>query len=136
MARRSAKAVLLQGELSSMDDGPIGHIELRRDAHANFTVWGRKYDKDPMTGGSRWFDWHKTKGIKSPMAVKKAIDDSAQYLNVEIEWDDVVPLIACVDWVTAAIIASNTQYDVPVLPTVEIRFCRSKVEMLVLTDAN
>lgn len=42
MSRRAAGVVLLHREAFSMVDDWIDHIELRRDAHANFAVWSNK----------------------------------------------------------------------------------------------
>lgn len=99
-----------------MVDNWIDHIELRRNAYATFAVWGNKYGEDPITGRRRWFDWDKTRNLRSPMEVYKAIEDEAAYLNVEVEWFDVIPSIASIDWLTAAVIANKTGQDVPRLP--------------------
>jgi len=120
MTRRAAKVVLVHRDAFSMVDDWIDHIELRRDAYATFSVWGNKYGEDPMTGRRRWFDWDKTKGLKSPIAIHKAIEDAAQYLNVQVEWVDAIPLIASIDWLTAAVIASCVGYEIPALPDADV----------------
>lgn len=120
MTRRAAKVVLLHRDAFSMVDNWIDHIELRRDAHAAFAVWGNKYGEDPTTGRRRWFDWNKTKGLKSPMAIHKAIEDVAEYLSVQVEWVDAVPLIASIDWLSAAVIASKAGFEIPALPDVDV----------------
>jgi hypothetical protein len=106
--------------LSAKEDGQVDHIELRRDARTNFSIWGNKYGRDPITGRLRWRDWHKVKGIRSPLAVKRALDETAQHLNVSIQWPDALLLIAGIDWVTASVIASTEGYALPALPTTEI----------------
>lgn len=120
MTRRSAKVVLLHRDAFSMVDDWIDHIELRRDAYATFSVWGNKYGEDPMNGRRRWFDWNKTKGLKSPMAVYKAIEDEAEYLSVQVEWVDAIPLIASIDWLSAAVIANKVGFEIPALPDVDV----------------
>lgn len=75
MTRRGDKVVLLHREAYSMVDHWIDHIELRRNAYATFAVWGNKHGEDPTTGRRRWFDWEKSKGLKSPMEIHKAIED-------------------------------------------------------------
>jgi hypothetical protein len=120
MTRRAAKVVLVHRDAFSMVDDWIDHIELRRDAYATFSVWGNKYGEDPMTGRRRWFDRDKTRGLKSPMAIHKAIEDAAEYLNVQIEWVDAIPLIASIDWLTAAVIASSVGYEIPALPDADV----------------
>ena len=54
------------------------------------------------------------------MALRKAIEDYAQELAVEIEWADVIQLIASINWVTAAVIADKTGHEIPELPTLDI----------------
>jgi hypothetical protein len=120
MSRRAARVVLLHRDAFSMMDDWIDHIEIRRDARAIFAVWANKYGEDPMTGRRRWFDWSKMRGLKSPMVIYKAIEDAAEYLNVQVEWVDAIPLIASIDWLTAAVIASNVGYEIPKLPDVDI----------------
>lgn len=119
MRRRAAKVVLLHREASSMVDDWIDHIELRRTASAKFAVWGNKYGEDPMTGRRRWMDWDKTSDLRSPVAVKKALENEAEFLGVEIDWSDALPLIASVDWLTAAVIASTKDLQVPTLPSID-----------------
>lgn len=98
----------------------MDHIELRRNARTNFSIWGKKNGRDPLTGRLRWGGWHKVKGIRSPLAVRKALEDTAQHLNVSIAWADALLLIAGIDWVTASVIASNERFALPALPTTEI----------------
>jgi len=120
MHRRAAKVALLHREASSMVDDWIDHIELRRTANARFAVWGNKYGEDPMTGRRRWMDWDKTSDLKSPAAVKQALANEAEFLGVEIDWSDALPLIASIDWLTAAVIASISGLKVPALPRAEV----------------
>ena len=119
-ARASAKVVLLHREAFSMADDWIDHIELRRSAGANFAVWGNKYGENPMTGRRQWGEWEKVKGLKSPMAIFKAIEDMAEFLSVDVEWVDAIPLIASIDWLTAAVIAHQKGYEIPSLPDVDV----------------
>lgn len=130
MSRRAAKVVLLHRDAFSMVDNWIDHIELRRSAYATFSVWANKYGEDPMTGRRRWFEWDKTKGIKSPIAIYKAVEDAAEYLNVQVEWVDAVPLIASIDWVTAAVMASNVGYEIPALPDVDVLLTQRSLRTL------
>lgn len=117
--RAAAKVVLLHREAFSMADDWIDHIELRRSIGATFSVWGNKYGENPSTGRRRWGDWDKVSALKSPMAIYKAIEDAAAFLNVDVEWIEAVPLIASIDWVTAAVIAKRRGYQIPELPDVD-----------------
>ena len=93
---------------------------VRRSAHAKFAVWGNKYGEDPMTGKRRWMDWDKTSDLRSPAAVKKALEDEAEFLGVEIDWSDALPLIAMIDRLSAAVIASITGLKVPARPATDV----------------
>ena len=130
MTRRAAKVVLLHRDAFSMVDNWIDHIELRRDAYATFSVWGNKYGEDPVTGRRRWFNWDKTRGLTSPMAIYKAIEDEAEYLNVQVEWVDAIPLIPSIDWLTAAVIASKVGFEIPALPDVEMLLTQRSLRSL------
>lgn len=130
MNRRSAKVVLLHRESFSMDDGSIDHIELRRNAFATFSVWRKKYGQDPMTGRQRWFDWGKTKGLKSSVAIKMAIDDAAELLSVTVEWEKIIPLIASIDWLIAAVIAKNGGHEIPTIPDVNVLLTQRSLRAL------
>jgi len=118
--RVSAKVVLLHREAFSMVDDWIDHIELRRTAGANFAVWGNKYGENPMTGRRQWGEWEKVNGLKSPMAIFKAIEDMAEFLSVDVEWAKAIPLIASIDWLTAAVIAHQKGYEIPSLPEIDV----------------
>ena len=106
-------------EAFSMVDDWIDHIEIRRSAGANFAVWGNKYGENPMNGRRQWGEWEKVKGLKSPMAIFKAIEDMAEFLSVDVEWVDAIPLIATIDWLMAAVIANRKGFDIPALPDVD-----------------
>lgn len=97
----------------------IDHIELRRSRAAVLSVWANKYGEDPDTGRRRWLDWAKSDGLKTPSQVMGAILDNAQLLDVEIDWVAMLPLIATVDWLTAAVIAEKVGQAIPTLPKTE-----------------
>ena len=120
MTRTANKVVLVHRDAFSMVDDWIDHIELRRAANATFAVWGNKYGENPNTGRRQWGEWDKTKGLKSPMAIYKAIEDEAEFLSVQVEWVDTIPLIASIDWLTAAVIASRVGYEIPMLPEFKV----------------
>ena len=71
-----------------------------------------------------------SKGLKSPMAIYKAIEDEAEYLSVQVEWVDAIPLIASIDWLTAAVIASKVGFEIPALPDVEILLTQRSLRSL------
>jgi hypothetical protein len=112
--------VVLHRESSSGDR--IDHIEVRSEGRGNFSVWARKYGKDPITGRRRMLYGERTNCRKSPEAVRNAIGDHAGNLSVEIDWADTIRQIASIDWVTAAVIADKAGYQIPELPTVDILY--------------
>jgi hypothetical protein len=119
MNRRSAKVVLLHRESSSMADDWINHIEVRRDANANLSVWGNRYGENPVTGNRRWFDWESRRGLRSPVAVSEAVEAIASFLATTIDWAEATPLLASVDWLTAAVLARKSNLPIPALPGVD-----------------
>jgi hypothetical protein len=48
-----------------------------------------------------------------------ALDSEAEFLGVTLDWPAVVPLIASVDWLIAAVIAKAARLSVPPLPSAE-----------------
>ncbi len=113
--RFASKVVLVHRDAFSMVDNWIDHIELRRSSNATFAVWGNKYGGNPINGRRQWGEWDKVKGLKSPMAIYKAIEYEAEFLNVQVEWVDAIPLIASIDWLTAAVVANRIGYEIPTL---------------------
>lgn len=116
MKRRATKVILYCGEAYTMSDNWTDLLEVRRDPYANFSVWGRKYGSDDK-GKRRWLDWDKTVGLKSPLALYKAVEDEAEFLGITVEWVDAVEEIASIDWLAAAVIASIRGYEIPKLPS-------------------
>jgi hypothetical protein len=102
-----------------MVDDWIDHIQLRRSAHAKFAVWGNKYGQDPISGRRRWMDWDKRRDLTSPRAIRKALEDEAELLGVDLDWHDALALIASIDWLTAAVIASEGGLEIPKLPAAD-----------------
>lgn len=119
MRRKAAKVILLHREAYSMVDDWIDHIELRRSAHAKFAVWGNKYGEDPNTGKRRWGNWDKTANLREPSAIRRALESAAEFLGVTVDWPEMLPLIASVDWLIAAVIAQAAGLSVPPLPSAE-----------------
>lgn len=105
--RRSAQVVLVDSERFSMQSSWRDHLELRRDRRAQFSVHARK-----LIDG-KWNTWNSCKGLITPLQVMNAIDESADLLGVVVEYVEALPLIKCIDWVTAAVIAEKIGHDLP-----------------------
>jgi hypothetical protein len=109
-SRRSAKAVLVDRERSSIQSSWRDLLELRRDARARFSVYVRKFSD------GKWELGNTCKGLVTPLQVMNAIGESADLLGTEIEYVKALPLIASLDWVTAAVIAEKMGCGIPTLP--------------------
>ena len=107
--RRSARVCLLDADRFTMLSSWCDRLELKRDRKARFAVYARKLID------SRWEVWNTCKGLVTPLHVMNAIDESAELLGVNVDYAEALPLIASIDWVTAAVIAEKTGYDVPTL---------------------
>ena len=108
-SRRSAQVVLVDSDRFTMLSSWFDRLELHRDRRALFAVYARK-----LIDG-KWNEWNTCKGLVTPLQVMNAINESAELLGVEVEYVDALPLIATIDWVTAAVIAEKIDQDVPML---------------------
>lgn len=119
MKRESARVTLHDAQASNMLDKWTDVLELRRDRYAQFSVWARKYGCDDQ-GKQRWFPWDKTQGLKAPLEVMKGIEDEAEFLGIDLDWDDAIDQIAELDWLTAAVLAHHRKLPVPSLPGFDV----------------
>ena len=108
-SRRSAQVVLVDSERFTMQSSWCDRLELHRDRQAQFSVHSRK-----LIDG-KWNEWNTSRGLVTPLQVMNAIDESADLLGAVVEYVEALPLIACIDWVTAAVIAEKIGHDVPTL---------------------
>ena len=104
-SRRSAQVVLVDSDRFTMLSSWFDRLELHRDRRALFAVYARK-----LIDG-KWDEWNTCKGLVTPLQVMNAINESAELLGVEVEYVDALPLIATIDWVTAAVIAEKIDQD-------------------------
>lgn len=102
-----------------MSDSWTDRIELTRSAGCKFEVTGSKDLGAPTLEQPGNLPITHVDGITSPRALYRALNDAAMMLDVELEWVDAIPLIAQLDWVTAAVIANDTGHDIPTLPPFE-----------------
>ncbi len=116
MRRTSGKVVLVHAERPSTSDDLIDHIELRRSGRATFSVAGARCDKAQATTRHRWSNAARSNGLRTPMQIKAALDQAAKVLGVDLDWIVAIPVIAKLDWISAAAIASTMNLDLPRLP--------------------
>lgn len=130
MTRRLAKINLLSEDSSSMMYEWTDVILLRRERNGTFSVHASQYGEDPDTGRRGWLGTEKTEGLNSPMKIWSAVEDAADFLSVYLEWEDVIPQIAKIDWLSAAVIAAKTEKEVPELPDVDVLLSQRSLRKL------
>lgn len=108
--RRSAGAVLAKW---------IDRIRLEPHGEGRFRLFTERYGCHSGDPRRRWITIAETKGLKAPSAIRRASEGAATNLGLEIVWQDLIPEIASVDWVVAAVIADLTQSDLPPLPAAD-----------------
>ena len=120
MSRKSASVILLNKDRFTMSDSWTDRIDLKRSAGCKFEVTGSKDLGAPTLNQPGNLPITRVEGITSPRALYRALNETAMMLDVELEWVDAIPLIARLDWITAAVIANDTGHDVPGLPSFEV----------------
>ncbi len=118
MRRKSPAVILLNKDRFAMSGIWTHRIELTRLPRCRFNVTGSKDLGRPTDQLGNLPITH-VDGITSPRALYRALNNAASILAVEMEWVHAIPLIAQLDWITAAVIANDTDYDVPKLPPFE-----------------
>ncbi|MFN5495574.1 MAG: hypothetical protein ACK5C3_03220 [bacterium] len=119
MSRNSATVILLERDRFTMSDSWTDRIELTRSAGCKFEITGSKDLGAPTLEQPGNLPITHVDGITSPRALYRALNDAALMLDVELEWVDAIPLIAKLDWITAAVIAKDAGHEVPELPSFE-----------------
>jgi hypothetical protein len=119
MSRKSATVILLERDRFTMSDSWTDRIELTRSAGCKFEITGSKDFGAPTLGQPGNLPVTHVDGITSPRALYQALNDAAMMFDVELEWVDAIPLIAKLDWITAAVIAKDAGHVVPELPSFE-----------------
>lgn len=120
MRRKAATAVLLHREAFSMVDNWIDHVEVRRSRYGALTVRGNKHGENPDTGRRCWGRWRRTPDLRNPASLRSAVEAMAKSLGVGVDWARAAPVLASIDWVTAAVIASTAGIRIPPLPAADV----------------
>lgn len=119
MSRKSATVILLEQGRFTMSDSWTDRIKLTRSAGCKFEVTGSKDLGAPTLEQPGNLPIIHVDGITSPHALYRALNDAARMLDVALEWVDAIPLIAQLDWISAAVIAKEAGHAVPHLPSFE-----------------
>jgi hypothetical protein len=120
MGRKSAPVILLNEHRCTMNDSWVNRIEVTRFPGCKFSVTGSKARGLPTLDHRGALPITRADDITSPRALYRALNDTVVMLDAELEWVDVIPLIARLDWITAAVIASDVGHDVPDLPSFKV----------------
>jgi hypothetical protein len=116
MSRKAETAVLLKKDRFTMSDSWTDRIELTRQPGCKFRVIGSKDLGSPTLDQPGNIVITEADGITAPLRLHREIEETASMLDVELEWVDAIPLIAELDWMTAAVIAKEIEQDLPELP--------------------
>ncbi len=116
MSRKSATVILLERDRFTMSDSWMDRIELTRRPGCKFRVIGSKVLGSPTLDQPGNIVITEADGITAPLLLHREIEEAASMLDVELEWVDAIPLIAELDWMTAAVIAKEVGQDLPELP--------------------
>lgn len=130
MRRTSGKVSLVYAERRPADGAAINHLELRRSSHGTLAVEGSRYEKDSARGRHRWSAIAKSKDLRTPMHVKAALDDAAIALGVDLSWTDAIHAVARLDWISAAVIATTMDLDLPRLPPTDVLLSQRSLRAL------
>jgi hypothetical protein len=117
MRRRAARVALVHRHPIPEVDDCHGYIELRRSASGRCAVWARKLSGANVGVRHGSTAWKKSSGLTRPFQVLAALSEHAEFLGIEFQLKDAVPLIASIDWLTAAVLADQAGLGLPRLPS-------------------
>ena len=119
--RRAASVVLVNEEGDNMTGNWIDQVSLRRDGRGRFTALAKKFCEDHMgQGRKRWIEIDRVADLKLPSQIAAGLDRCAESIGVELAWFEILDEAAKLDWVVAAVVASQRGEDVPRLPALEV----------------
>jgi hypothetical protein len=97
----------------------ITEVTLSCSAHGVFSVTTKRALPNPLKPDQYRKTQEKVGNLKSPSDVFRVLDVMRGTLGIGFKWDEVLPKVAQLDWVTAAVIASRHGFDLPELPPIE-----------------
>jgi hypothetical protein len=97
----------------------ITEVALSYSARGVFSVTTKKAVPNPQKPGQYRKTREKVGILNNPSDVFRILDVMRGTLGIGFKWDEVLPKVAQLDWVTAAVIASQQGFDLPELPTIE-----------------
>ena len=117
---RSPSVVLIEQDRDTMVSNWVDAIVVSRNQQRHFNVYARKYAETMDTAASRrWMTLDSTIGLKEPSALLSAINATAAYLDLELDWHEAIAALAGLDWVVAAAVAKEGNWALPAPPTFE-----------------
>ncbi len=81
------------------------------------SVFCRKHgDLSERAGDRRWFTVARSRGLKTSTALKTALTEAEEILDISLDWEWVVARLAALDWLAAAALAPLVGMNIPTLP--------------------
>ncbi len=114
-----AKVVLIEKESGSMGDSWIDRLDLVRDPRGALQVkaWKHVSTAHGRRSGSKL--WSKSKTVTRPLALRLAIDSESEMLGISFDWVEILPRVASLNWLCAAVIAKSVEQEVPEPPHID-----------------
>jgi len=116
--RTSGVVVIFTIDSSATPMGEVFEVAISRTARGRFSVTTKKFIIDPERPMHRHLARARLGNIKSPRDLFEALETSEKAVKGGFSWSGVIPKIAELDWVTAAVIATHQEMDIPPLPPI------------------
>lgn len=97
----------------------IIEVTLSFSARGVFSVTTKRVVPNPQKPGQYRKAQEKVGNLQNPSDVFRMLDATSVTIGAEFQWDNVLPKVAQLDWVTAAVVASQHGFDLPELPPIE-----------------
>ncbi|EGF32309.1 hypothetical protein IMCC9480_2623 [Oxalobacteraceae bacterium IMCC9480] len=109
----------------------IDEITISRTRRKRFTVRARKHvESFDGKAGRRWLTLDKESCLHTARQLRGSLEQAAQLLDVELDWERVVSGIAQLDWLMAAVFAKDNELPLPQLPCTGLRIAQHIRTML------
>ena len=118
---RGESIVIHQQWRSTMASDWTDAVVVTRNRKSGLFVFCRKHgDFSERAGDRRWSTVSRTKGLRTSIELKNALNDAQQILAITLDWKQVITGLAALDWVAAATLAPLVGMDIPKLPDANV----------------
>lgn len=108
---------VFEGHGHNMWDSWTDRITVTRSSRRHFSVSAQKYCADPKRSDhSRWETWNHEEQVTTIDRLITAVLFATEYLSVELDAAFVVKALATIDWLSAAVLATEWSVEFPPLP--------------------